>query len=116
MATLGALDEYRHTQFPLLLVHRLVRLDSQFDWAHKFYHTNNWFAIAARHFFDELTLGQNAIEFHIATNFVLETGFTNLQFVGLASLAHKEGHYFFEKRVTSIQTDQAIHPQIGPPL
>jgi toluene monooxygenase system protein A len=48
----------------------------QFDWAHKFYHTNNWFAIAARHFFDQLTLGQNAIEFHIATNVILETGFT----------------------------------------
>jgi hypothetical protein len=31
-------------------------------------------------------LGQNAIEFHIATNFILETAFTNLQFVGLASL------------------------------
>ena len=89
MATFGALDEYRHTQIPLLLFHQLVKFDPQFDWAHKFYHTNNWFAIAARHFFDELTVGQNAIEFHIATNFVFETGFTNLQFVGLASLARE---------------------------
>jgi len=71
MATFGALDEYRHTQIPLLLFHQLVRWDPQFDWAHKFYHTNNWFAIAARHFFDELTLGQNAIEFAIGANFVL---------------------------------------------
>jgi len=45
MATFGALDEYRHTQIPLLLFHELVKFDSQFDWAHKFYHTNNWFAI-----------------------------------------------------------------------
>ena len=54
MASFGALDEFRHTQIPLLLFHELVRWDPQFDWTHKFYHTNNWFAIAARHFFDEL--------------------------------------------------------------
>lgn len=116
MAGFGALDEFRHTQIPLLLYHQLVRWDPQFDWAHLFYHTNNWFAIAARHFFDELTLGQNAIEFHIATNFILETGFTNLQFVGLASLAHNANDRIFEKMVTSIQTDEARHAQIGHPI
>ena len=116
MATFGALDEYRHTEIPLLLLHELVRWDAQFDWTHKFYHTNNWFAIAARHFFDELTIGQNAIEFHIATNVVLETGFTNLQFVGLASLAHEASDRAFEKMVTSIQTDEARHAQIGHPV
>jgi toluene monooxygenase system protein A len=115
-AALGALDEFRHTQIPLLLLHHLVRLDSQFDWTHKFYHTNNWFSVAARHFFDELTLGQNAIEFHIATNFVLETAFTNLQFVALASLAHQAGDHIFERMVTSIQTDEARHAQIGHPV
>lgn len=116
MSTFGALDEYRHTQIPLLLFHQLVRWDSQFDWAHKFYHTNNWFAIAARHFFDELTLGQNAIEFAVGTNFVLETGFTNLQFVGLASLARESSDHMFERMVTSIQTDEARHAQIGHPV
>jgi len=116
MACFGALDEFRHTQIPLILIHELVRWNPQFDWTHRFYHTNNWFAIAARHFFDELTLGQNAIEFHIATNVVLETGFTNLQFVGLASLAREAGDYLFEKMVTSIQTDEARHAQIGYPV
>jgi len=116
MATFGALDEFRHTQIPLLLMHELVRWDSQFDWAHKFHHTNNWFAIAARHLFDELFVGQNAIEFHIATNFVFETGFTNLQFVGLAAMAAKAGDHMFEKMVTSIQTDEARHAQIGHPV
>lgn len=47
---------------------------------------------------------------------ILETGFTNLQFVGLASLAHEAGDYHFEKMVTSIQTDEARHAQIGPPV
>ena len=116
MSTFGALDEYRHTEIPLLLLHELVRWDPQFDWVHKFYHTNNWFAVAARHFFDELTVGQTAIEHHIATNVVLETGFTNLQFVGLASLAHGAGDHSFEKMITSIQTDEARHAQIGHPV
>jgi hypothetical protein len=92
-------------------MHELVRWNAQFDWAHKFYHTHNWFAIAARHFFDELTLGQNAIEFHIATNVILETGFTNLQFVGLASLAHEAGDYLFEKLVTSSSWEKFRDPR-----
>ena len=32
MATFGALDELRHTQIPLALMHELVRWDAQFDW------------------------------------------------------------------------------------
>jgi hypothetical protein len=81
-----------------------VRRDAQFDWAHKFYHTKNWFAIAARHFLDELAVGQDAIEFHLFTNCVFRTGFTNLQFVGLASLAHGVKDHLSEKMITSIQT------------
>ena len=77
-ALFGALDELRHTHIPLVLMHELVRWDAQFDWTHKFYHSNNWVAIAGRHLMDELLLASNAIEFAIATNFVFETGFTNL--------------------------------------
>src|SRR4051794_11974865 len=108
-STLGALDELRHTQIPLLLMHELVKRDPQFDWTHKFYHSNDWVAIAARHFADELLLASNPIEFAIGTNFVFETGFTNLQFVGLSSLAHSVGDRLFEKMVTSIQSDEARH-------
>jgi toluene monooxygenase system protein A len=115
-ATFGALDEFRHTQIPLVLMHELVRWDAQFDWTHKFYHTNDWVAIAGRHLFDELLLGSNPIEFAIGTNFVFETGFTNLQFVGLSSLAHAAGDKMFEKMVKSIQTDEARHAQIGRPV
>jgi toluene monooxygenase system protein A len=114
MATFGALDELRHTQIPLLLMHELVRWDSQFDWTHKFFHTDNWVAIAARHLCDELLLGSNPIEFAIGTNLVFETGFTNLQFVGLTSMAHAVGDRMVEKMLSSIQTDEARHSQIGP--
>lgn len=113
-ALFGALDEYRHTQIPLLLMHELVKLDGQFDWAHRFYHTNNWVSIAARHLADELLLTANPVEFAVATNFVFETGFTNLQFIGLSSLARLVGDRTFEKMVTSIQSDEARHAQIGP--
>lgn len=112
-ATFGALDEFRHTQIPLVLLHELVKLDRQFDWVHRFYHSNNWVAIAARHLFDELLLASDAIEFAIATNFVFETGFTNLQFVGLSALAREVGDKCFERMVASIQTDEARHAQIG---
>ncbi|MET0594778.1 MAG: YHS domain-containing protein [Polyangiaceae bacterium] len=116
MATLGALDELRHTQIPLSSMHGLVRHDEQFDWTHRFYHSNNWVAIAARHFFDELLLASNAVEFAIGTHFVFETGFTNLQFVALAALARDVGDRMFEQTLTSIQSDEARHAQIGLPV
>ena len=115
-ANLGALDELRHTQIPLLVLHELVRWDVQFDWAHKLLHTNDWVAIAARHLIDELLLTADPIEFAIATNFVFETGFTNLQFVGLSAVARNVGDRMFEKMVQSIQTDEARHSQIGGPV
>lgn len=114
MATFGALDEMRHTQIPLLVMHELVKWDAQFDWTHRFYHSKNWISIAARHMFDELLLGANPIELALGTNFVFETGFTNLQFVGLSSMAENVGDKMFEKMLTSIQTDEARHAQIGP--
>ncbi|PYV37852.1 MAG: toluene monooxygenase [Acidobacteria bacterium] len=115
-ATFGALDELRHTQIPLLLMHELVPWDPQFDWTHKFFHSDDWVAIAGRHLVDELLIASNPIEFAIGTNFVFETGFTNLQFIGLASMAHRVGDRMFEKMVQSIQTDEARHAQIGRPV
>lgn len=114
MALFGALDECRHTQIPLRLLHDFVRDDPQWDWTHRFYHTNCWVAIAGRHMTDEMLLGSDAIEFAVATNFVFETGFTNLQFLGLASLSDRSGDHLFEKMAASIQTDEARHAQIGP--
>src|SRR5207237_9076308 len=101
--------DVRQTQIPLMRMHQLVASDAQFDWTHKLYHSNNWVGIAARHLVDEMLLGSNAIEFAVATNFVFETGFTNLQFVGLSALARGVGDKMFEKMVTSIQSDEARH-------
>lgn len=114
MALFGALDELRHTQLPLVTFHDLVPWDEQFDWTHRFFHTDDWVAIAGRHMVDELLLASNPIEFAVATNFVFETGFTNLQFIGLTAMARKVGDRMFEKMLRSIQTDEARHSQIGP--
>ena len=116
MAGFGALDELRHTQIPLRLMHDLVRADRQFDWTHRFYHSNNWVAIAARHVFDELLLTADPIEFAIGTNFVFETGFTNLQFIAMSALADRADDRLFESMLSSIQTDEARHAQIGRPV
>lgn len=110
---LGALDELRHTQIPLKIAHQLVASDPQFDWAHRLLHTDDWVAIAARHMVDELLVAADAVEFAIATHFVFETGFTNLQFVGLTALARRVGDPLIEHMLHSIQTDEARHAQIG---
>ncbi|HEV7828241.1 MAG TPA: hypothetical protein VGP04_05200 [Pseudonocardiaceae bacterium] len=72
MASLGALDEIRHTQIPLLIGHDMLAYDGNFDWTHKAYHTNEWVAIAARHLFDDMFLAADAIDLAIQLNFVFE--------------------------------------------
>ena len=46
-------------------MHPLVAWDEQFDWTHKFFHTDNWVAIAARHLTDELLLAADPMEFAV---------------------------------------------------
>src|SRR5579871_1740278 len=116
MATLGALDETRHGQIPLLMGHDMLPFDGNFDWTHKAYHTNEWIIIAARHLFDDMFLATNAVDLAIQLNFVLETGFTNLQFMAMAAMADGASHHLFEKALASIQTDEARHGQIGHPV
>jgi toluene monooxygenase system protein A len=116
MATLGALDEIRHSQIQLLIGHDLLPLDDNFDWTHKTHQTNNWVSIAARHAFDDACAAANAIETAIQLNLAFETGFTNLQFTALAAMADRADHHVFEKMLLSIQTDEARHAQIGHPV
>jgi toluene monooxygenase system protein A len=116
MANLGALDEIRHTQIPLLLSSDLLRLDSNFNWTHKGYHTNEWGMIAARHLFDDMFTAANAVDTAIQLTFVFETGFTNLQFIAMAAMADMADDHVFEKALASIQTDESRHAQQGHPV
>ncbi len=116
MANLGAMDEIRHSQVPLLLSHDMLKFDANFDWAHKAYHTNEWAAIAARHLFDDMFTAANAVDTAIQLTFVFETGFTNLQFIAMAAMADGADDHVFEKALASIQTDESRHAQQGHPV
>src|SRR5207249_1550278 len=114
-ATLGALDEIRHTQVQLAVAHQLLAEDPQFDWAHKAFHTNDWVVVAARAVLDGMIAGANVVDLALQLPFTLETGFTNLQFVALAADALDSGDVNFANMISSIQTDEARHAQQGAP-
>jgi toluene monooxygenase system protein A len=116
MANLGALDEIRHCQIPLLLGQDLLKFDQNFDWTHKGYHTNEWAMIAARHLFDDMFTAASAMDTAIQLTFVFETGFTNLQFIAMAAMADGADDHVFEKALASIQTDESRHAQQGHPV
>ncbi|SEP88432.1 toluene 4-monooxygenase protein A [Solimonas aquatica] len=116
MATLGMLDEIRHSQMQLFFPHEYVSKDRQFDWAHKALDTNEWAAIAARSMFDDMMMGRSAVEVGLMLTFAFETGFTNMQFLGLAADAAEAGDWTFSSLISSIQTDESRHAQIGGPL
>ena len=115
MATFGLLDETRHGQIQLYFPHEYVGKDRQFDWAHKAMHTNEWGAIAARHMFADMMNTRDAVSIAIMLTFAFETGFTNMQFLGLAADAAEAGDVTFSNLISSIQTDEARHAQIGAP-
>jgi len=116
MATFGMMDEIRHSQIQLFFPHQYVSKDRQFDWAFKAYDTNEWAMIAARHFFDDMMVTRGAVGVALMLTFAFETGFTNMQFLGLAADAAEAGDWTFSSLISSIQTDESRHAQIGGPL
>src|SRR6202008_3308537 len=90
--------------------------DRQFDWAHKAHHTNEWGAIALRAMGDDIFLARDAVSTAIMLTFAFETGFTNMQFVGSPADECTTGDYSFSHLISSIQTDEARHAQIGGPV
>jgi toluene monooxygenase system protein A len=57
----------------------------------------------------------DAVSMAVQLTFVIETGFTNLQFLGLAADAMETGDVEFSTLISSIQTDEARHAQQGEP-
>ncbi|MCE2510011.1 MAG: YHS domain-containing protein [Alphaproteobacteria bacterium] len=113
--TFGILDEIRHGQLEFIFPHEYLKNDRQWDWAVKTYHTDNWTAIAGRHFIEDVMVTRDAVSSTLMNGFCLETGYTNVQFISMAADAAKMGDYTFSNVVTSIQTDEARHAQIGAP-
>jgi toluene monooxygenase system protein A len=115
MATFGTLDETRHGQIQLYFPYGLLSKNPQFDWGHKTFHTNEWGAIAARSLFDDMFTANDAVGTAIQLTFTFETGFTNLQFLGMAADAMHVGDVEFGSLISSVQTDESRHAQQGEP-
>jgi toluene monooxygenase system protein A len=115
MAMYGTLDETRHGQIQTYFPYGLLAKEPRADWAHKAFHTNEWGAIAARSLFDDMFTANDAVSTAIQLTFTFETGFTNLQFLGMAADAMKVGDVDFGSLISSIQTDEARHSQQGEP-
>ncbi len=115
MATFGLLDEIRHAQAQLYFCHENIQRDVQWAWGHKCLNTEEWGAIMARSVFDDTFLGNDAVTTAIELTFAFETGFTNMQFLGLAAEAAEAGDTSFADLISSLQTDEARHAQIGAP-
>lgn len=115
MATFGMMDENRHGQIQLYFPYANVKRSRKWDWSHKAIHTNEWAAIASRHFFDDMMMTRDSVAVSIMLTFAFETGFTNMQFLGLAADAAEAGDHTFASLISSIQTDESRHAQQGGP-
>jgi len=115
LGAFGMMDETRHTQLDMRFSHDLLNEEPRFDWCQKAFHTNEWGVIAVRNFFDDIMLNADCVEAALATSLTVEHGFTNIQFVALASDAMEAGDINFSNLLSSIQTDEARHAQLGFP-
>ncbi len=115
MAVFGMMDENRHSQLQLFFPHANIKRGRQWDWGHKALRTNEWAAVAARSLFDDIVTSRDAISTAIMLTFAFETGFTNMQFLGLAADAAETGDHSFASLISSIQTDESRHSQQGGP-
>jgi toluene monooxygenase system protein A len=115
MGAFGSLDEIRHTQTQLVFSHEHLQRGNdpeQFAWSHYGNRTNNWVNLAVRHTFEDIEHTRDVVETAVMTS-VFEVMFTNLQFIGLAADAAKQGDHRFSSLIQSIQSDEARHAQIG---
>jgi toluene monooxygenase system protein A len=117
VATFGCLDEIRHAQIQLSFAHELVSRDitngERYRWAAKGYKTEHPAVISVRRLFDDVDNTRDITSTAVMATTVLETGFTNLQFVALSSDASRAGDHQFANLIQSIQSDEARHAQVG---
>ena len=116
MSAFFILDELRHTQIELFHAHELVKLDRQFDWASQAHHTMNVAALPGRHAADDIMMTRDIVTSSIMVNLAFETGITNVQMIAMSADAANMGDFCFSNLITSIQSDEARHAQIGTPL
>jgi len=116
LAAFASLDEMRHTQILLFFSHQLAGMDRQFDWAAQSLGSMNWVSMAGRHAMEDLLHSRDVVTTSVMLHLAFETGLTNVQMLGLSADAANMGDFTFSNLITSIQSDEARHAQIGTPL
>jgi len=113
-AAVAAMAALRRAQLPLaIMTRRTDAADAQLDWTRRFVHTDQWTAIAARHFVDELLLCSNPTELAVAGGFVFEAAFKAAQLARFASLARAAGDAAFECLMHDMTVDAAREALLG---
>jgi toluene monooxygenase system protein A len=117
VSTFGCLDEIRHAQIQLSFSHEMISRDAkdgaQYKWAAKAYQTDHPVMISVRRLFDDVDNTRDVVSTSVMATTVLETGFTNLQFVALSADAARAGDPMFASLIQSVQSDEARHAQVG---
>jgi hypothetical protein len=115
MATLGMMDEIRHGQIQLYFPHELCGKDRQFDWAHKAYDTNEWGMIAARHIFDDMFTTRGAAEIALMLTSRSRPASPTCSSSASRPMRPRWATTPSASLISSIQTDESRHAQIGAP-
>lgn len=116
LAAFASLDEMRHAQILLYFAHQLATMDRQFDWATQSLGSMNWVSMGGRHAMEDLLHSRDVVTTSVMLHLAFETGLTNVQMLGLSADAANMGDFTFSNLITSIQSDEARHAQIGTPL
>jgi toluene monooxygenase system protein A len=116
LAAFASLDEMRHTQILLNFAHQLALMDRQFDWASQSLGSMNWVSMSGRHAMEDLLHSRDIVTTSVMLHLAFETGLTNVQMLGLSADSANMGDFTFSNLITSIQSDEARHAQIGTPL
>ncbi len=113
-AAVAAMAALRRAQLPLAsMARRADAADAQLDWTRRFLHTDQWTAIAVRHFVDELLLCSNPTELAVAGGFVFEAAFRAPQWTRFASLARAAGDAAFARLMHDMTADAARETRLG---
>jgi toluene monooxygenase system protein A len=113
-ACLAALAALRRAQLPLAsMARRADAADAQLDWTRQFLRSDQWTAIAVRHFVDELLLCSNPTELAVAGGFVFESAFKPPQLARFASLAHAAGDTAFQRLMHGMGADASREALLG---
>ena len=116
LGVFGMMDETRHAQLDLRFSHDLIKNEAALRLVPEGVPYQRMGRDRRSAIFSTTSCSMpTASRLSLATSFTVEHGFTNIQFVALASDAMDAGDINFSNLLSSIQTDEARHAQLGFP-